>query len=45
MSEIFEALKDWFLAQGPIYQAFLATTFTWLLTAAGASLVFIFKKN
>lgn len=45
MSELFEASKDWFLAQGPIFQAFLATTFTWLLTAAGASLVFFFKKD
>lgn len=28
---------------GPIYSALLATTFTWLVTAAGASLVFFFK--
>lgn len=27
----------------PVYAALLATTFTWLLTAAGASLVFFFK--
>src|SRR5690606_2854578 len=27
----------------PVYAALLATTFTWLLTAAGAALVFLFK--
>ena len=29
---------------GPLYQALLATLFTWGMTAAGASLVFFFKK-
>lgn len=29
---------------GPVYAALLATIFTWLVTAAGASLVFFFKK-
>ena len=43
MMELFETLKLWFLGQNPMLQAFLATTFTWLLTAAGASLVFFFK--
>lgn len=34
-----------FVAQiGPVYAALLATIFTWLVTAAGASLVFFFKK-
>lgn len=28
---------------GPIWSAFIATVFTWLLTALGASLVFLFK--
>ncbi|MFZ9718303.1 MAG: ZIP family metal transporter [Chitinophagaceae bacterium] len=28
---------------GPVWAAFLATVFTWLLTAAGASLVFFFR--
>lgn len=42
--EIFESLKVWFLVQNPMLQALLATTFTWLLTAAGASLVFFFKS-
>jgi zinc transporter, ZIP family len=28
---------------GPVWSALLATTFTWLVTAAGASLVFFFK--
>ncbi|MEM9025118.1 MAG: ZIP family metal transporter, partial [Bacteroidota bacterium] len=38
-----ENLKIGFLALHPVVQALLATTFTWLLTAAGASLVFFFK--
>mgnify|MGYP002635974806 CR=1 FL=1 len=42
--EYFEASKIWFLAQNPVLQALLATTFTWFLTAAGASLVFFFKN-
>jgi ZIP family zinc transporter len=42
--ETFEAMKIWFLIQSPVLQALLATTFTWLLTAAGASLVFFFKS-
>ncbi len=29
---------------GPVWAALLATVFTWLVTAAGASLVFFFKK-
>ena len=28
----------------PVFQAFLATTFTWFITLLGASLVFLFKK-
>jgi ZIP family zinc transporter len=31
---------DWFIALGPVYQAFLATTFTWFVTALGAAVVF-----
>lgn len=42
--EFFETSKVWFLAQNPVLQALMATTFTWLLTAAGASLVFFFKS-
>jgi ZIP family zinc transporter len=34
---------DWFLDLGPIVQALLATIFTWAVTAAGASLVFLFR--
>ena len=37
-------LGPWFLSQDPVFQAFMATSFTWLLTAAGASLVFFFKN-
>jgi len=36
-------MKEWFIAQHPVMQALLATTFTWLLTAAGAAVVFVFK--
>src|SRR5687768_4145255 len=36
-------LEQFFVRIGPIYAALLATTFTWLVTAAGASLVFFFK--
>ena len=33
----------WFTGLGPTQQAFLATCFTWLVTALGASVVVIFK--
>jgi ZIP family zinc transporter len=36
-------MTDWFMHQGPISQAFMATLFTWFLTALGAGLVFFFK--
>lgn len=38
-----EQIEQFINKIGPIYAATLATTFTWLLTAAGASLVFFFK--
>ncbi len=38
-----ESLIDFFRGIDPVLAAFLATTFTWLVTAAGASLVFFFK--
>lgn len=31
------------IALGPVWAAFFATTFTWLLTAMGAAIVFLFK--
>ncbi len=34
---------DWFRALDPVLQALVATLFTWLVTAAGAATVFIFK--
>lgn len=37
-------LRDWFLELTPIIQALMATTFTWVLTALGASTVFIFRS-
>ncbi|HIJ77886.1 MAG: ZIP family metal transporter [Desulfobulbaceae bacterium] len=36
-------MTDFFLQSSPIIQALIATTFTWLVTAAGASLVFTTK--
>jgi len=41
---MFSELSGWFLEQNAIIQALLATTFTWFLTAAGASLVFLMKN-
>lgn len=38
-----EQLEQFLTRIGPVYAAVLATTFTWLVTAAGASLVFFFK--
>jgi zinc transporter, ZIP family len=35
---------DWFVDLGPIWQALLAGTFTWLTTAAAAALVFFTKS-
>lgn len=34
---------EWFKTLDPVMQAFLATCFTWLMTALGAGLVFFFK--
>jgi zinc transporter, ZIP family len=39
-----KAIEEFFTSIGPVYSALLATCFTWLVTAAGASLVFFFKK-
>jgi zinc transporter, ZIP family len=36
-------LIDWFTSLNPIWQALVATLFTWFLTALGASLIFGFK--
>jgi zinc transporter, ZIP family len=38
-----EQITQFFGEIGPVYSALIATTFTWLVTAAGASLVFFFK--
>ncbi len=35
---------DWLAGFHPIVQALIATTFTWLMTAAGAAMVFFFKS-
>lgn len=35
---------DWFINLNYVYQALIATLFTYLLTALGASIVFFFKK-
>jgi ZIP family zinc transporter len=37
-------MVDWFIQQPPILQAFLATCFTWFVTALGAAMVFLFKE-
>jgi ZIP family zinc transporter len=39
-----KAIVDYFESIDPVLAAFYATTFTWLLTALGASLVFLFKN-
>ena len=36
---------NWFILQSPILQALLGGLFTWILTALGAGLVFIFKSS
>ena len=38
-----DALTHAFTDLHPVVQALLATTFTWLVTASGAALVFLFK--
>jgi zinc transporter, ZIP family len=35
---------EWFIKLNPVYQALLATLFTWGVTALGAGLVFFFKN-
>jgi ZIP family zinc transporter len=37
-------MTAWFSGLSPVFQALLATLFTWGLTAAGAGLVFLFKS-
>jgi len=39
-----ETIIQWFETVDPVMAAFVATTFTWLITASGASLVFFFKS-
>lgn len=39
-----EQLEKFFSEIGPIWSALLATTFTWLLTASGAAVVFLFRS-
>ena len=36
-------MMEWFYQSGPILQAFIATLFTWGVTALGAAFVFPFK--
>ena len=38
-----ETIYNWFSSVDPVMAAFVATLFTWFVTAAGASLVFFFK--
>ena len=37
-------MYSWFIDQNPVFQALLATLFTWFVTALGAAMVFFFKK-
>lgn len=37
-------IAEWFVNLNPIWQALLATLFTWFLTAMGAAVVFFFKS-
>ena len=37
-------MTEWFIQLNPVWQALIATTFTWSLTALGAAMVFFFKK-
>jgi zinc transporter, ZIP family len=39
-----DAILSFFEGIGPVWGALIATTFTWMVTAAGASLVFFFKE-
>ena len=39
-----EAIFNWFSSINPVMAALVATVFTWMVTAAGASLVFFFKN-
>ncbi len=36
-------IVNWFVGLNPVAQALLATCFTWLVTALGASVIFVFK--
>ena len=38
-----ESIEQFFVGLGPVKAALIATTFTWVVTALGASLVFFFK--
>ncbi|XLS29468.1 ZIP family metal transporter [Flavobacteriaceae bacterium M23B6Z8] len=40
---MFDTIIEFFESLDPVLGAFLATLFTWIITAAGASLVFFFK--
>jgi ZIP family zinc transporter len=35
---------EWFVQLNPVWQALIATTFTWFITALGAATVFFFKQ-
>lgn len=41
--EIESMVVEWFIGLNPVYQALVATIFTWLVTALGAAMVFFFK--
>jgi ZIP family zinc transporter len=37
-------MYNWFVGLHPVWQALIATLFTWLITALGAALVFLFRN-
>ena len=41
---MWQDLVNWFKSIDPIFAAFVATTFTWLVTAFGAAFVFFFRS-
>lgn len=41
---MFEALLNYFETLDPVYAALVAGVFTWVMTATGAAMVFVFKK-
>jgi hypothetical protein len=39
-----QTITEWFSQLSPVWQALIATVFTWGVTALGAALVFFFRE-